>query len=129
MMGLCACKRGFFALRDCKELANKDCEECRRPVCTHHLSAQSGFSVCVECAARQRESTDRTQDPDLDETYDNDWSYSYRHDYYSHDNYHPIYWGSSHDPYYDSYDMRSFDSPLVESDPGGEDGRSDFGDS
>jgi hypothetical protein len=51
----CACKRGFFTLRDCSNAATTTCEVCSRRVCDEHLAPRVDAKVCVECAARQAE--------------------------------------------------------------------------
>jgi hypothetical protein len=51
----CACKRGFFTLRDCGNPATTTCQICSRRVCDQHLAPRIDAKVCVECAARQAE--------------------------------------------------------------------------
>ena len=51
----CACKRGFFTLRDCENAATATCDICSRRVCAKHLAPRVGATVCVECAAKQEE--------------------------------------------------------------------------
>ncbi|HLM49847.1 MAG TPA: hypothetical protein VK279_04805 [Solirubrobacteraceae bacterium] len=125
----CACKRGFFTLRDCGNAATTSCEMCSRRVCSEHLAPRVQARVCVECAARQEEGelpkgspvvppTKRSAAELEDATvphrarrrYYDDWSYS------------PWWWASS-DAYYASsgYHTRSFDDD--DDDDGG------FGDS
>lgn len=115
----CECKSGFFSLRDCDEAVASMCNACGRGVCTRHLSPASGFTQCLDCHARGAE-PQQPQQPGQegaaaspaaigeDETFDSDWSYRYRHRYYS-AGYMPIYMGHHYSTYYDSYDTRSFD--------------------
>jgi hypothetical protein len=122
----CRAKRGFFSLRDCGEMAVKQCALCGRPVCSMHLSPQSGFTNCLDCEGRQseRQALQPTQQqqqqqqasPDQPLT-DPGWSYRYRNGYYSRSGYAPIYTGSHYDSYYDRYDTRSFDSNMASSGP------------
>ena len=123
MTNTCMCKRGFFVLRDCGQIAERACERCARPTCHEHLSPRLGMRVCVECAAREIEGRP-------DDLYDNDWLYSYRRQYYTRDDYSPIYLGPSPGSYYDDYDFRSFDSTAegepVEGDFGGAGAGGDF---
>ena len=51
----CACKRGFFTLRDCGNAATSTCSICSRRVCDEHLAPRVDTKVCVECAAKQEE--------------------------------------------------------------------------
>lgn len=126
MIGLCACKRGFFTLRNCEQAAVRNCGACGRPVCQEHLSGRLGMQSCVECAGRQQEDTD--YDPDLSPGFNPDWVFSSRHHYYTDSDYQPVSWGQG-DSYYDSYDVRSFDTDLVRGDDSGGDSSPDFGDS
>ena len=119
----CRAKRGFFSLRDCGEMAVKQCALCGRPVCSMHLSPQSGFTNCLDCEGRQseRQALQPTQQqqqasPDQPLT-DPGWSYRYRNGYYSRSGYAPIYTGSHYDSYYDRYDTRSFDSSMASRGP------------
>ncbi|WP_026912445.1 hypothetical protein [Patulibacter minatonensis] len=51
----CACKRGFFTLRDCERAATRTCDVCRRRICDEHRAPRVQATVCVECSARQAE--------------------------------------------------------------------------
>jgi hypothetical protein len=138
----CACKRGFFTLRDCGNPATTSCELCTRRVCDEHLAPRVGARVCVECAAKQDEGQDPTQAAaaqgqqprqqargavgqpavdDEDEILARDYPYRYRRRYYSDWGYYPWWWGT-YDPYYDDYGYRYFDDDT-DDDGGG------FGDS
>jgi len=117
----CRAKRGFFSLRDCGEMAVKDCVLCGRPVCSQHLSPQSGYTRCLDCEGRATEK--KVLDPkapppppDAPLT-DRGWAYRYRDRYYSRSHYAPVYVGSYYDSYYDRYDTRSFDSGMAGSGP------------
>jgi hypothetical protein len=105
-------KRGFFSLRDCGEVAVRQCALCGRPMCSAHLSPQSGFTNCLDCEARQSEQTvlgAPLADPG--------WPYRYRNHYYSTSHYSPIYTGRDYDTYYDRYDTRSFDPDMASRGP------------
>jgi hypothetical protein len=132
----CRAKRGFFSLRDCGEMAVKQCALCGRPVCSMHLSPQSGFTNCLDCAGRQAENAALgQQQPPPDQPLDDPgWTYRYRDRYYSRSGYAPVYTGSHYDSYYDRYDTRSFDSNMASSGPASRDwddsaGSSGIGDS
>ena len=48
-LDLCACKRGFFTLRDCGKPATTSCQLCTRRVCDEHLAPRvDGGCVCKE---------------------------------------------------------------------------------
>lgn len=130
-MNRCKSKRGFFALRDCGEVASRPCGACGRLTCANHLSQSSGFSRCLDCEARIEAGAPipgkaAAQQPlaatpvakiaskkPEDETYDRAWAYRYRHRYYSTAAYAPVYWGSYYDSYYNDYDVRSFDRDVA----------------
>ncbi|HVT05714.1 MAG TPA: hypothetical protein VHL58_20350 [Thermoanaerobaculia bacterium] len=129
-MMTCTCKKGFFILRDCGRPSVKNCRTCQREVCEEHLSKASGVPECLDCAARKAD--DGSLDPSKKQSsaeFDRGWTYGYRHREYSR-GYHPIYWGSYRDPYYNDYDFRSFDrtgrNSLVADD---DDSAAGFGDS
>lgn len=120
-MEKCRAKRGFFSLRDCGEMSVKQCALCGRPVCSQHLSPQSGFTRCLDCEGRavERDAIDpKAPPPPPDQPVsDPGWSYRYRDRYYSRAGYAPIYAGTYYDSYYDRYDTRSFDSSQASSGP------------
>jgi len=103
-MATCIVRSGFLTLRDCGNPAATKCATCGRPVCSTHLSASSGFTVCLECASQKSTGEGVPES----ENYDSDWAYRYRRHYYGR-GYVPIYMGSS---IYDDYDTRSFDSDM-----------------
>ena len=105
-MAKCIVRRGFLTLRDCGEQAATNCATCKRPACPKHLSASSGFTVCLECAAQKS----NDQNVPESESHDSEWAYRYRRHYYGR-GYTPIYLGAY---MYDDYDVRSFDSSLNE---------------
>ena len=98
----CRAKRGFFSLRDCGEMAVKQCALCGRPVCSMHLSPQSGFSRCLDCEGRAAEKgvlEAKKEPPPPDQPLtDRAWTYRYRDRYYTSSHYSPFYAGT----YYDS---------------------------
>lgn len=156
-MSGCECKSGFFSLRDCDGAPAGACSECGRAACTRHLSPASGFSQCLDCHARaaqtpgeeqgrperssdfaeyQRSLAQKPGDGQArpvvggeDAALDDEWTYGARHRFYT-AGYSPVYTGSHHSRYYDSYDARSFDDDdggggEAETDEGG----AGFGDS
>ena len=112
-LDLCACKRGFFTLRDCASSATATCSECSRRICPEHLTAAG---ICVECAAK------RDEDVALDEDVTG-YAVRSRHRWYRSGGYDPVYWGTS-DPYWNDTDYRWYDEPNSDDDDGG-----GFGDS
>src|SRR5437870_3742568 len=61
----CMAKRGLLTLRDCDNAEARNCANCGRPMCHEHLSARSGYTNCLECAAA---------DPDKDHQFDAEWA-------------------------------------------------------
>jgi hypothetical protein len=55
MLDRCACKRGFFTLRDCGNAAATSCTACTRRVCAEHVAGGVEPQLCVECAATREE--------------------------------------------------------------------------
>ena len=114
-LDLCACKRGFFTLRDC---ANPPIDE------LHELHAadlrrahdRAGHLRRVRGQARRgRGAGRRTLDPR--------YAVRYRHRWYRSSGYEPVYWGT-YDPYWSDTDYRWYDEPDDDDDDGG-----GFGDS
>ena len=144
-MQTCRARRGFFTLRDCGERAVKQCALCARPMCSPHLSPQSGFTRCLDCEGRAVEKAvlatpgkkpampaakgnAAPPSPANAPLTDPAWPHRYRDRYYSRSGYEPFYWGAtSHDTYYDSYDTRSFDSDMASSGPSSRIGDYDSG--
>jgi hypothetical protein len=112
MAAACACKRGFFTLRDCENAAAATCGMCGRGVCHDHLAPRVDAVVCVECAARQEEQA--ATEPALPDEGIQDPARStkarhrLRHRMYS-SGYDPPFWGVWYGDYYSDYDMRHFD--------------------
>ncbi len=99
-MNTCQARKGFLTLSGCENPAARTCSRCGRPMCPTHLTPQTGFSTCFDCAAKN---------PDVQAgQYDDVWSHRYRNSYYSSTGYAPMYW-SSHTDYYDRQDAHSFD--------------------
>ena len=133
-MQTCRARRGFFSLRDCGERAAKQCALCARPMCSPHLSPQSGFTRCLDCEGRAVEkdvlatpgkkpatpaeklNASPPEPADAPLT-DPAWSHRYRDRYYSRSGYEPFYFGTVSDSYYDNYDTRSFDSDMASTGP------------
>ena len=65
----CMAQRGLLTLRNCDNPEARNCAKCGRPMCSEHLSARSGHTMCLECAAA---------DPDKDHQYDAEWASGYR---------------------------------------------------
>jgi len=129
-MSMCAVKRGFVALRDCGNEAKDSCADCSRDICAEHTRVEGTAILCIECfAKRQQAIADAAakeanrgkfslgdskkakgfiSSPKNDDWTDTSWAYTYRTHYYSLFGYNPLFWGH-HQPYYDSYDVRSFD--------------------
>ena len=103
----CMAKRGLLTLRDCDAAEERTCANCGRPMCHEHLSARSGFTRCLECAAA---------DPDKDQQYDAEWASGYRREYYRRSGYAPILFGGAAllgagalaGAYWDHVDRRAF---------------------
>jgi hypothetical protein len=109
----CACKRGFFTLRDCGNAATTSCSDCTRRICDEHAATSS---LCVECAARKWERRE-----DEDEPSEVIVARQRRH-WYAAGDYQPVLWGT-YDPYWTDTDPRWYDSGEDDDDGGG------FGDS
>ena len=124
MTQVCRARRGFFSLRDCGETAVKQCALCARPMCSPHLSPQSGFTRCLDCEGRAVEKQVLSKDVPspraeklAEPLTDPAWTHRYRERYYSRTGYAPVYAGTYYDSYYDRYDTRSFDSSMASSGP------------
>ena len=129
----CECKSGFFSLRDCDGAPAGACSECGRTACTRHLSPASGFTQCLDCHARSSQQPEgapgNAANAQGDAPLDDEWTYGARHRFYS-SGYRPLYTGSHHSRYYDSYDTRSFDeSGGGEAEAETDEGGAGFGDS
>jgi hypothetical protein len=129
-LDLCACKRGFFTLRDCGNPASTSCELCTRRFCDEHMAPRVGARVCVECAAKQDEGeqpqpaaaagqTPAQQQAQAqaavgqpavgeEDMLDREYPYRYRRRYYDSWGYYPWWW-ASYDPYYNDWGYRAFD--------------------
>jgi hypothetical protein len=132
---LCACKRGFYTLRDCGRPATSACSLCSRRVCDEHLAPRIDTQVCTECAARQEEEG-AVQQTAVRQTGDPFGSYEpagsgfareasfratrFRFGYYQSYRYRPMYWGT-YDPYWDSYGYRWYGDDDDEDDGGFDD--------
>jgi hypothetical protein len=93
----CAGQRGFLTLSRCDGPVLRMCSSCLRPFCSTHLSAQSGYTTCLDCTA---------QDPNVQQRdYDETWAHSYRRSYYHSTGYAPVY--GSRDRF-DRSDSQSF---------------------
>jgi hypothetical protein len=126
----CACKRGFYTLRDCGNAATTSCSLCSRRVCDEHLAPRIDTQVCTECAARQEEgdAIRQTGGPfgspcQTAGGFSREASFrgtQYRFGYYRR-GYRPMYWGT-YDPYWDPYGYRWYGDDDDDDDAG-------FGDS
>ena len=116
-MSTCVARKGFLTLSDCGATAVRPCANCGRSMCSTHLSAASGFTKCLDCAA--------TSEPEKPGEYDDLWARRYRNTYYTATGFLPVYGASR---LYDQGDARSFDGgrqDLMEDDVD----RGGFGDS
>jgi len=100
----CMAQRGLLTLRNCENPEVRNCSNCGRPMCNEHLSARSGNTMCLECAAA---------DPAKDLQYDAEWASGYRREYYRHSGYAPILLGglgaaALAGAYWDHVDHRAF---------------------
>jgi hypothetical protein len=111
----CACKRGFFTLRDCANQASTSCMRCTRRICSQHITPSG---ICAECAARAQEDTDLGPDPDP-----LFGALFARDRWYSSSSYEPMWWATP-DPFWSGTDYRWHDSGNYDDDDGG-----GFGDS
>lgn len=108
----CACKRGFYTLRDCGNQATTTCSICSRRVCDEHLAPRVDAKVCVECAARQEEEGSAAPAPAVEQGPPlqrlTGTAFSYRTRYYRSRGYEPIWW-ATYDPYWDDWGTRYYD--------------------
>ena len=134
----CACKRGFFTLRDCSNEATSTCSLCSRRVCDEHLAPRVDAKVCVECAAKQEEGQAPEQQPQpgqqpaagqqagfgppLQRMTPTTAAAFWRTRYYRRRDYEPMWWGT-YDPFWNDYGYRWYDDDRDDDDGGG------FGDS
>jgi hypothetical protein len=104
-MNECAAQRGFLMFRNCGNPATSECSTCGRPMCAEHLAASTGFSSCLDCAAR------RPGDA-WNATEGREWAYGFRNNFYRVARYAPLGIAAAvmADAFYDDYDVRSFDS-------------------
>jgi hypothetical protein len=110
----CAVRRGFFVLRECGQPAIGLCATCGRSVCAEHSALGTAAMLCVECQAREQTTSDNTDDS-TSTAWDNPaWPVGYRHHYYTQQHYQPVDSVARPDPYYDDYDVRSFDREPAE---------------
>jgi hypothetical protein len=127
----CACKRGFFTLRDCGNPATTTCSICSRRICDEHLAPRVDAKVCAECAAKQEEDAaagapqpttpDYGLGPPLERLDPTSFALRRRRRYYRNYDYSPMWWGT-YDPYWNDYDYRWYGD-------GGDDDGGSFGDS
>ena len=118
----CACKRGFYTLRDCGRQATATCSMCSRRICDEHLAPRVDATVCAECAARQEEGhiVGGSAPPETSGPFGSygaagmGWrqaaSYRgtrHRFGYYQRSGYRPMFWGT-YDPYWSSDDYQSY---------------------
>jgi hypothetical protein len=109
-LDLCACKRGFFTLRNCANGAVASCALCSRRVCADHLAPEN---VCVECAAKRDE--DLKDDPERIDLAPTRSAARYRRHWYGSSGYEPVYW-ATYDPYWGDTGYRWYDDPNVSDD-------------
>jgi hypothetical protein len=113
----CACKRGFFTLRNCTNAAVTSCTSCTRRICAEHMAPDN---LCVECAAKRDEERD-VDSPDRVDLSPTRSAVRYRTHWYSSSGYEPMYW-ATYDPYYSDTDYRWYDDPNAGDDSGDDGG-------
>jgi hypothetical protein len=105
-MNECAAQRGFLMFRDCGNAAAAECSNCGRPMCEEHLNG----AQCLDCAGRGMSmGTGALIGVGVGATAA--WAYGFRHHYYNSSGYRPIGLDAA-DPFYDDYDVRSFNAPA-----------------
>jgi hypothetical protein len=106
----CEGRKGFLTLANCENPATTACSNCGRMMCTMHLAPQSGFTMCLDCAATnpqyQREGE-----------YDDTWAAGYRRSYYDDTGYQPVSGFSRYDR--SSFHTRTRNDSEDETDRGG----------
>jgi hypothetical protein len=98
-MSTCAARKGFLTMSDCGNAAARNCANCGRPMCSAHLAAQTGFSLCLDCAAQSEQVQEGEYDPV--------WAHRYRNSYYTNTGFLPVYGAATA---FDHTDSRSFTS-------------------
>jgi hypothetical protein len=99
-MNTCEARKGFLTLSNCENPGVTACSNCGRMMCPAHLAPQTGFTMCLDCAATNANVQETGE-------YDDVWAHRYRDDYYSSTGYTPVY-GHSRSSF-DRYDSQSFD--------------------
>jgi hypothetical protein len=82
----CAAQKGFLTLGACDSPAVSSCGTCGQPMCSVHLSAQSGFTTCLSCSAADP----NVQEGEGEAEYDGVWRQRYRSSYYDDTGYSPV---------------------------------------
>lgn len=85
----CEGRKGFLTLSNCENPGVTACASCARMMCPAHLSARSGFTTCLDCAAASLQN--QQERGEHDET----WAAGYRRSYYDDTGYSPVF--SHHD--------------------------------
>lgn len=113
----CVAAKGFLTQSDCGAPAARACAHCGRPMCTVHLAPQTGFSMCLDCAATQQPPQEQGTPTD----YDGTWARGYRNTYYAATGYRPYHGGRDSYDRHDSslFDDRGYDSPRIDAPDGG----------
>jgi hypothetical protein len=109
----CEGRKGFLTLASCENPGMTPCANCGRTMCTMHLSPQSGFSTCHDCAA----TNPQQQQQEGETEYDDTWAAGYRSTYYSDTGYEPVHGFSRHDR--SSFTSRTRNVSEDETDQGG----------
>lgn len=89
----CEGRKGFLTLADCENPGVTACANCGRMMCPAHLSAQTGFTTCLDCAAANPQQQQQQEEGEYDET----WATGYRNSYYSDTGYTPVSSFDRHD--------------------------------
>jgi hypothetical protein len=102
-MSVCAARKGFLTLSDCGKSVTRNCANCGRGMCSEHLAAQTGYSLCLDCAAAKTEVKEGDYDPL--------WAHRYRNAYYTSTGFLPVYGAAM---MFDRSDRMSFTSTTTD---------------
>ena len=105
----CEGRKGFLTLSNCENPGVTPCANCARMMCPVHLSARSGFTTCLDCAAVT------PQEQQEEGEYDETWAAGYRRSYYDDTGYSPVF--SHHDRH--SFTSRTRNVSEDETEQGG----------
>ena len=129
MPGVCNESAGFLFHHDCFRSPCNECSRCGKPICDEHSREMSQATVCIQCAKRRVDRTQRDSPHGRryhNNYYDDPYFYGGYHYYGYHDNWrrHPGYYQSMHN---DSADFTDADAGSLHA--GEADFEEDFGES